>query len=392
MSSEAEVRRKAKAMTRIEVLTRAVEGKIRWIDAAIILNLSGRQVRRLRRRFEELGVDYVADQRGGRPRKRRVPPATLSELLKLRREKYADFSVRHFYEHATEKYGLKLSYGTALAALQAAGLAQKNAGRGKYRRKRERRPMVGMMLHIDASTHEWIEGAGKFDLVAVLDDADGRLLYARFFAEEGTHSTLSALEFVLRKYGRFAELYHDRGSHYGARKHIEAQEAPSAVQRVCNVIGIRQIFSLSPEARGRSERYFGTLQGRLPQELKLHGIKTMQAANAFLQEHFIADMNRRFTVKAAQPGSAFVRLVGIDMDLLTSVRFERAVDKANGVHFLGTYLQLPERRGGGGYAKMHVVVHELLNQTLAVTVDGKCIARFDKDGQSLTTKRRKKAA
>ena len=310
----------------------------------------------------------------------------------MRQTKYADFSVRHFYEHVTEKHGLALSYGTALAALQAAGLAPKQTGRGKYRRKRERRPMVGMMLHIDASTHEWIAGEDKFDLVAVLDDADGRLLYARFFPQEGTHSTLSALESVLRHNGRFAELYHDRGGHYGSRKHINEPQATSAVQRVCNTVGIRQIFSLSPEARGRSERYFGTVQGRLPQELKLHGVKSMQAANTYLEQHFIADMNKRFVVKPAQSGNAFVKMVGIDMDLLTSVRHERQVDKANGIHFLGTYLQLPERRGGGGYAKMRVVVHELLDGTVCITIDGKRIARFNKDGGEITSRERKKAA
>ena len=283
MNSEARLAQRAKAMTRTQILTMAVEGKLRWVEAASILNLSGRQVRRLKRRFEEQGVDFNVDGRVGWVRKRRIAARTLAELLRLRREQYVEFSVKHFHEHVTEKHGLKVSYGTVLAALQSAGLAEKGQSRGKYRRKRERRPMVGMMLHIDASTHEWIVGQPALDLVAVVDDADSRLLYAQLVEQEGVRSTLQALEAVLQKYGRFAELYHDRGSHYGNKSKGGTVESDNAVQRVCATLGIRQIYSLSPEARGRSERYFGTLQGRLPQELQLHGIKTIEKANAYLE-------------------------------------------------------------------------------------------------------------
>lgn len=377
-------------MTRTEVLTKALEGKIRWFDAAVILGLSARQVRRLKSRFRSQGIDFHVDRRGSTPRKRRIKTETLQKLLQLRREQYSEFSVRHFHEHAVERHGLKVSYGTALAALQAAGLAEKNKARGKYRRKRERRPMAGMMLHIDASTHEWLVGQPVLDLVAVVDDADGRLLYARLVDQEGIHSTLQALEHVLRKYGRFGELYHDRGTHYGYQRNLSNGDAHNAVQRVCNTLGIKQIYSLSPEARGRSERYFGTLQGRLPQELKLHGITTQEQANDFLKNQFIADMNRRFTVTPREKGSAFVRLVGLDMELVLSERHERVVDGNNVVHFQNTALQLPPPASRTSYARMPAVVHSLLDGTLAVTVGSTVVARFSKEGELQTVGRRGK--
>ena len=179
--------------------------------------------------------------------------------------------------------------------------------------------MRGMMLHIDASTHEWIPGIPMWDLVAVLDDADGRLLYAQFFEEEGTLSTFAALQHVLNKHGRFCELYHDRASHYGRTS--KAGERPDEEQngqvtRALKALGIKQIFANTPQARGRSERAFGTVQGRLPQELRLAGIRTYQDANVFLENEFKRSFNRSFAVKPGLPKSVFVPMTGIDLNLL----------------------------------------------------------------------------
>jgi len=129
------------------------------------------------------------DQRGGRPRRKRIKAGTIELLCRLKRDIYPNFSLRHFYEHITEKHGVKVSYNWLRLMLQEAGVVQKEPARGKYRRQRERRPMVGMLVHLDASTHEWIAGLPRQDLVVALDDADGRILYARFFPQEGTAST-----------------------------------------------------------------------------------------------------------------------------------------------------------------------------------------------------------
>jgi transposase len=298
-------------MTRKEVIVRAITKELSWIHAADICGITARHMRRLKRRYEQYGYDGLVDGRGGKPRRQRIPLATIEQLCQLRREKYADVSVQHFWEKATEVHGLAISYTWAKLALQAAGLAEKSPGRGKYRRRRERRPLRGMMLHLDGSTHEWLAGEPLQELIVVQDDADSRLHYAQFVPQEGTLSTFAALKHVLHHAGRFAELYTDRGAHF-CHTPIAGQAATTAhqgqVSRALKALGIRQILAYSPQARGRSERTFQTIQGRLPQELRDAGITTYAAANAYLAQVFVPDFNRRFPVAPTQPGSAFVPL------------------------------------------------------------------------------------
>src|SRR5439155_1584195 len=287
---------------------------------------SARHMSRLKGRFEKEGWDGIRDHRGSRPRRRRIGLKTIARLCRLYARDYQGFSVQHFYEHAVEHHGFRLSYTWTRLILQEAGLVAKAPSRGKYRRKRERRPLVGMLVHLDASTHAWLAGLPPQDLVVALDDADGRILYARFWPQEGTASTFAALEHVLRYQGRFAELYTDRGSHFCYTP--SAGAAPDVthatqVQQALRALGIRHILARSPEARGRSERAFGTLQGRLPQELRLHGITDYAAANTYLTTTFVPAFNRRFTVRPAQPGSAFVPVAGIDLRLVLSARHDR---------------------------------------------------------------------
>jgi hypothetical protein len=280
---ETEVARDVKAVTRVDVMRKAVEGTITWSQAAEVLRVTPRHMLRLRWVYEQFGVPGLRDRRTGRRMPTRLDPALVEELCRLRRERYADFSIRHFHQFATEKHGLHISYTWTRKVLQMTGLAEQAPGRGKYRRKRERRPMVGMMVHLDASTHAWLPGRPMQDLVVALDDAGGRILYARFLPQEGVYSTLCALRHVLTRYGRFCELYTDRGSHFC--RTTQAADGPDAeqdgqVSRVLKALGIRQILARSPEARGRSERCFGTIQGRLPQELRLHEITSYDAANS----------------------------------------------------------------------------------------------------------------
>src|SRR5215472_1044780 len=265
---ERRVRREVRAMTRREVMTKAIAGQLTWMQAAQVLGITPRHLGRIRQRYRRFGISALMDQRGGRPRRKRIKPGTVELLIRLKRDVYADFSVRHFYEQVTEKHQVKVSYNWLRLMLQEAGVVEKEPARGQYRRRRERRPMVGMLVHLDASTHEWIAGVPRQDLVIALDDADGRILYGRFFAQEGTASTFAALESVLRTYGRFAELYTDRGSHFcqsGPAGEV-AEEQHGQVSQALRALGIRQVLGRSPQARGRSERAFGTIQGRLPQE------------------------------------------------------------------------------------------------------------------------------
>ncbi len=377
------VAREARRMTREDVIRKAIEKKITWSQAASICRVTARHMRRLRERYEEFKIEGLRDRRTGKRQPSRLDPKLVEELCRLKRDVYADFSVRHFHEFATGRHKLKVSYTWTLMVLQARGLVNKAPSRGKYRRKRERRPMVGMLIHQDASTHEWIKGLPMADLVVTLDDADGRILHAQFVEQEGTMSSLQGIAAVLRRNGRFCEFYTDRGSHYCTT--TDAERGPDDIQdgqvaRVLKTLGIRHILARSPEARGRSERVFGTIQGRLPQELALAGITSYAEANVYLQKHFIPDFNRRFTVKPASPDSAFIPLAGLDLDLLVSAQHDRVVQKDSTVVFGKLLLQLPPGRERSHYIRCPVKVHELVNGRLAVSYQGKRIALFDRQG------------
>lgn len=391
---ERRLAREAKVMTREDVMRKAHEGHITWEQAADICKVTPRHMRRLRERYQVLGKEGLRDGRAGRRQPLRIAPAVLDELCRLKRDVYPEFSIRHFHQFATEEHGLELSYTMTRNVLQMRGLVDKAPGRGKYRRRRERRPMRGMLVHLDASTHEWVKGLAKQDLVVGLDDADGRILCARFVEQEGTRSTMEALGHIVQRHGRFCELYTDRASHFCTTTEAEAgpnEEQHTQVARVLKVLGIRHIKARSPEARGRSERCFGTIQGRLPKELRVAGIRDYTAANLYLSKRFVPDFNRRFTVEPAQSESAFVSVAGLDLELLLSVQHERTVQKDNTVSFQGKHLQLSPTRERMHFVRCPVTVHELLDGTLAVSYQGRLIERFTADGERLGRRVRKAA-
>lgn len=357
-------------MTVVDVLRKAEEGAIKWVQAAEVLNVTPRHLMRLRERYIEFGIEGLEDRRRGRAMPRRLPTALVAQVCELKRAKYEEYTTRHFHEVLERSHGVKVSYSWLRNILQANGLMVKAPGRGKYRRHRERRPMRGMLLHIDGSTHEWIKGPPKQDLIVVLDDADGRIPFARFFEQEGTLSTMTALEHVLVRHGRFAERYTDRGSHFCRTS--QAGDAPDEVQngqvsRVLKTLGIKHIRAL---------------QDRLPKELRSAGIETYDAANAFLETTYVELYNRSFAIRPAQPESAFTPMIGIDFGLLFSAQYVRKVRPDNVVSFEGTRLQLPQTRRCS-LAHCEVTVHLLANGQMAVSYLGKEVARFDRNGAEI---------
>lgn len=395
-TDERRIAREARFMTRKEIILKAINKQISWIQAADILGITARHVRRLKMRYESHGYGGLRDYRSGTPRRKRIPVKTIEELCRLKKEVYSDFSTRHFYEYAVEKHKLKISYNWARIVLEEAGIVEKAPARGKHRRQRERRPMTGMLLHLDGSTHTWISGIPQRDLIVLLDDADGKILYADFVPQEGTLSTLMALEHVLVRHGRFCELYHDCGSHFGRTS--QAGQGPDdeqngQVSRILKTLGIRQIFARSPQARGRSERAFGTIQGRLPQELRLAGIKDYERANAYLKKVFVPKFNRLFTVEPAQSETSFVPLVGIDLKLLLSVQEERIVRNDNTVTYKNIVLQIQETSQRIHYVRCPVTVHEFPTGNLGVSYQGKLLGEYQQDGKSVSlTKKERKVA
>ena len=275
--------------------------------AADLLGMSLSTFYRMRRRYDEEGLAGLADRRLGRLSSRRAPVDEVSEVLSLFKTRYHDFTVKHFHEKLPG-YGIVRSYTWTKNILQNAGLVTKAPRRGAHRRKRQRKPLPGMMLHQDGSTHQWVPGV-VWDLIVTMDDASNELYSAFFVEEEGTASTFRGLHEVIEGQGLFCSLYTDRGSHYWhtpeAGKKVDKQRL-TQVGRAMAHLGIEMIPAYSPEARGRSERMFGTLQGRLPQELRVRDITDIDAANRFLREVYLPEHNSRFRISPQEEGTAFV--------------------------------------------------------------------------------------
>src|SRR6266481_3279790 len=313
-----------------EVLLRAMARKLTWFQAAEILGFSDRHLRRIRERYQEFGYDGLFDRRRGQPSPKRVPWARVEKVLGLYRERYFDLNVRHFHEKLKAEHQIELSYTWVKLALQGAGLVARARKRGVHRKRRERRPLPGMLLHIDGSHHQWFQDERWYDLIVILDDATSEIYYAQLTEEESTLTVMAGLKEVIAHKGVFCALYSDRGSHFWLTPKAGGKIDPhrlTQVGRALRELGVQMIPAYSPQARGRSERNFSTWQGRLPQELRLHGISTLEGANAFLREHYIAEFNRRFQVRAAQSGSAFVPRRSRDLGLIFSLQFERTVNR-----------------------------------------------------------------
>jgi transposase len=368
-----------------ELYERTISRELCQEDAASILGVSERTFRRWRDRFEAEGAEGLYDRRLGRLSDRRVPVDTVMEVLDLFDTQYWDFTAKHFHEQLASKHGFGHSYNWLRLTLQRNGRVRPAPRRGAHRRKRERRPLPGMMLHQDGSSHQWLSSDPDqwWDLIVTLDDATSEIYSAFFVDEEGTMSTFSAVDEVISEHGLFCALYTDRGSHYWQTPKAGGKvdkDNPTQVGRALQQLGIELIAAYSPEARGRSERMFGTLQKRLPQEMRLAGITNMADANRFLKETFLPQFNARFAVKPSEPGTAFVPFAGSLKDILC-VQVERTVGNDNTLHYKNMVLQIPEDRHRHHYVKAKVQVHHYPDGTMAIFHGPRQLAVFDKNGQ-----------
>jgi len=369
-----------------EVLLRAMARKITWFQAAEILGFTDRHVRRIRERYEEFGYDGLFDRRRGQPSPKRVPLATVEKVLGLYREKYFDLNVRHFHEKLGEKHQIELSYTWVKAALQGAGLVARAKKRGVHRKRRPRRPLPGMLLHIDGSRHQWFQDERWYDLIVILDDATSEIYYAQLVEEESSLTVMAGLKEVIERKGIFCALYSDRGSHFWLTPKAGGKIDPhrlTQVGRALRELGVQMIPAYSPQARGRSERNFGTWQGRLPQELRLRGIRSVEAANRFLREHYIVEFNARFQVPAAERGSAFVRRSSRDLDLIFALQFVRTVNRDNTVSVQNLCLQIERVHWRATLAGCSVIVHQHLDGTFTLTYGPQRLGHYSANGVRL---------
>jgi hypothetical protein len=371
-------------VTRFEdALTRFRGRRLSAEEAGELLGVSGRQFRRLCVRFDDEGLDGLRDRRLGMASPRRADAAEIRRMCELYRERYRDFSVRHFHETVVREHHYRLCYTITRLALQSAGLVHKATRRGKHRKKRQRRPLPGMLLFQDGSTHCWLPGSSaQQDLIVTLDDATGHITSIFLTEEEGTMSSFQGLAETIHRHGLFGAFYTDRGSHYfltpEAGGKVDKQNL-TQVGRALAQLGIRHIPSYSPEARGRMERAFGTLQGRIPQELRIRGLATAEAANVYLRDVFMADFNARFGVKACEDGTAFIAYVGAALADTLCLQQDRQVGRDNCVSWSGKSLQIPQQAHRHHYVRATIRVHEYPDGGLAIFDGPRCLARYDRN-------------
>jgi transposase len=356
-------------------------GKVTCEVAAEWLGVSERHFRRLRDRYEAEGAEGIIDRRRGRASGRRAPTDQVEWMIEQYMTRYFDFTVKHFHEEIAKR-GFVYSYSWTKMMLQRSGLVRPKRRHSAHRKKRVRRPLPGMMLFQDGSTHEWLVGQPPLDLIVTLDDATSEIYSIFLIEQEGTASTFRGLAETIGKKGLFSSFYTDRGSHYfftpKAGEKV-SKEKLTQVGRALAELGIRHIPSYSPEARGRMERVWGTLQQRLPPLLRLEEITTVEAANRFLAEVYLTEHNDRFAVAPAEEGTAFVSFVG-DLAGVLCAKHERVVSNDNCVRFGSVDLQIPEQRHRRHYVRVTVEVRQYADATLSIFHGPRRLADYTADG------------
>jgi transposase len=380
-----------RAMKVQEVILRALSRQLTWIQAAEILGCSARSIRRLRLRYQQRGYDGLLDHRRQTPSPKRAPVADVERMLRLYRERYQDFNVRHFVRIARREHHVPFCYAFIKKALQGAGLVPKQRPRGRHRRRREPRPCFGELLHLDGSRHQWLALAPAqwLTLLVVVDDATKQVLYAQFAdGGESTAAVMRALRAVLTTCGVPMALYTDR-AHWAAHTAVAGAAADrrhlTQVGRALAQLGIEHILGYSPQARGRSERMNGTWQGRLVNELRVAGIATAGAANRYIRDRFLPAFNEEFARPPADPASAFVPLGHVDLEQILCHQAERVVARDNTLTVDGLSLQLDKQPGRRSCAGLRVCVRRHLDGRHSVWLGSRRLGLYDARGLRLTS-------
>jgi len=384
MMKRTELLQGIRAMRFLELYESSRSGRLSYGEAAEALGMSERSFRRLRGRYEREGAPGLLDRRLGKASPHRIGADEVERIVSLYRERYGGWTVKHFHERAQERHGLAASYGWTKSVLHASGLVRAAVKRSAHRKKRPRRPLPGMMVHQDGSKHLWLPALGRqIDLIVTMDDATSELYSCFLVEEEGTASSFRGLHEVIGRHGLFCAFYTDRGSHYFHTPKAGGKVDKTTLTQVGRAIaqlGIRHIPAYSPEARGRSERMFETLQDRLVKELADAGIDTIEAANRFLSTTYVPAHNRRFAVTAAEPGSAFVPWVGGELAEILCHQEDRIVGNDNTVVFGRLRLQIEPSPLRPHFVKTTVQIRRYADHTIAIFFGPRCIGRYHPDG------------
>jgi hypothetical protein len=351
-------------------------------EAALLLGVADRTFRRYLVKYKESGIEGLIDMRLDQISHKRAPVDEVMALTTLYRGRYYGWNVKHFFSFYKKSHAGSRSYTWVKTTLQKEGLVAKSKKRGVHRKKRERAPIEGMMLHQDGSEHEWVPNV-RWDLIVTMDDATSEHYSMFFVEEEGTSSSFRGVKETIEKKGLFCSIYTDRGSHYWTTPEVGGRVDKNNLTqfgRALKHLGIEMIAAYSPEARGRSERAFRTHQGRLPRELAMHNITTMNEANKYLAEIYMPSYNTEFTVLPAEKGSAFVPLISGPLDDVLCEHYTRIVGKDNCVSFEGFKLQIPKDQYRCHYNKVKVRIHRYVTGQLAIFHGPRKLAEYDSKG------------
>jgi transposase len=369
--SEWELRVSQKDLHRVHVVRLTMEGRETVGRAAKLLGISARQMKRLRRRMREQGEQALLHARRGKVARNKTGSEKVKQVLVLARGRYQGLNDTHLTEKLREKEKISLSRPTVRRILRQAGIAAvRKRGVKRHYKRRERKAQEGALLLWDGSPHDWFgDPQGQWNLTAVIDDATGALLHGVFTREEDAQSYLICLRQILLERGIPLALYMDRhgifrrnDDHWSLEEQLAGEQTPTQVGQALRELGIEMIFARSPQAKGRVERLFNTLQDRLVQELRLAGITTPQDATTFLNGAFKADFNARFAKPPRESEPAWRRLPrGLDVDRVCSFRYQATVDNDNAVRIAGTILDVPAGPRNRGYAKARVDLRHLLD-------------------------------
>lgn len=364
------------------------EGRITQEEAARMLGVSSRSFRRYVDRYRENGIDGLIDKRLAQASARKAPVDEALALAARYQERYRGWTAKHFHAWY-QREGGRRSYSWVKKTLQEQKCLPRAPKRGVHRKRRERSPMPGMMIHQDGSTHQWVPGK-KWDLIVTMDDANNEHYSMFFVDEEGTHSSLRGVKEVIQQHGLFCTFYSDRGSHYWHTPEAGGKvdkKNPTQFGRALQQLGIGMIAAYSPQARGRSERAFHTHQSRLVKELALHNISTMAAANHYLEKVYRPAFNKEFMQPAILPDSAFVPWIGNNLDDILCEQHSRAVGRDNCISFNNLILQIPANEYRCNYIKATIRVHSYLDGSLAIFHGPRKLAHYDAQGNVLTLKK-----
>ena len=352
-------------------------------EAARLLGVCDRSFRRYIDRYHEEGLEGLRDKRLHQVSQHKAPVDEVLSLEALYRERYDGWNVQHFFERYQDKHQGQRSYTWVKSKLHQSGLVKPGKRKGAHRKRRDRAPLPGMMIHQDGSTHCWVD-AQVWDLIVTMDDATSEVYSAFFVDQEGTWSSLQGVRETIEQRGLFCSFYSDRGSHYWHTPEAGGKvdkTNPTQFGRALDELGIERIAAYSPEARGRSERLFGTWQDRLPKELAEAGITDRHQANVFLKQRYIPAFNRRFQVMAPEEGSAFVPLLSTSLDDILCLKTQRTVARDNTVSYRGLKLQTPKQKQRCHYVKAQVKIHEYPDGSLAIFHGPRRLAHYHRDGR-----------